>query len=57
MDKKNYPSKIKYTKKWNKENVNVSLNRDIINKLKDRLSEGQTLKSTIEELIVKNYSL
>jgi hypothetical protein len=57
MDKKNYPSKIKYTKKWNKENVNVSLNRDIINKLKDRLSEGQTLKSIIEELIVKNYSI
>lgn len=53
MDKKSYPSKIKYTKKWNKSNINVSIDRDLVENLKTQLN-NKSLKSVIEDMI-KNY--
>jgi hypothetical protein len=43
-------SKRKYGDKYNKLNVNVQLNRDLINQLKDKLN-NKSIKSYIEELI------
>lgn len=53
MDKKSYPSKIKYTKKWNKSNINVSIDRELVENLKTQLND-KSLKSVIEDMI-KNY--
>ena len=46
-------SKRKYGDKYNKLNVNVQLNRDLINQLKDKLN-NKSIKSYIEELIKNN---
>jgi hypothetical protein len=43
-------SKRNYGDKYNKENVNVQLNRELIKNLKENLS-GQSIKSYIENLI------
>jgi hypothetical protein len=44
-------SKRKYGDRYNKENVNVQLNRELINKLKEKLNKGKSIKSYIEDLI------
>ena len=51
IDKKVYESKRIYGDKYNKENVNVQLNRELIDDLKKKLTKNQTMKSYIEELI------
>lgn len=55
MEKK-YESKALYSKKWAKQNVNVSLDRATIERLKIHLDGKQTIKSYIEDLI-KNSNL
>jgi hypothetical protein len=50
MGKKIYESKLD----WNKNNVNVSLDRELIDELKLSLGGRQTLKSYIESLIKNN---
>jgi hypothetical protein len=47
-------SKRNYGDKYNKENVNVQLNRNLINKLKDKLNKETSIKSFIENLIKNN---
>ena len=47
-------SKRNYGDKYNKENVNVQLNRDLINQLKEKLNKEKSIKSFIENLIKKN---
>lgn len=47
MGKKIYESKLD----WNRNNVNVSLDRELILKLKESLGDKQSLKSYIENLI------
>jgi hypothetical protein len=49
--KSDYKSTKEYNKKYNSENINVQLNRELINKVKDKLDGSNTLKSYIEELI------
>jgi hypothetical protein len=48
-------SKRNYGDKYNKENVNVQLNRELINALKEKLNKNQTIKSHIEELIKNSF--
>lgn len=55
MDKKSYPSKIKYGKKYNKENITIQLNRELIERLKGKI-ETTTVKSYIENLILSDLS-
>lgn len=50
--KKDYQSTKDYSKKYNKENINIQLNRELINTLKEKTS-NQPLKKTIENLIDK----
>lgn len=52
IKKSQYESTKSYNKEYNRLNINVQLNRDIINKLKSKLDESVTLKSYIEKLIV-----
>jgi hypothetical protein len=47
-------SKRNYGDKYNKENVNVQLNRDLINKLREKLDKQTSVKSFIEDLIKNN---
>lgn len=49
--KKQYESKKEYSKKWAKSNINVSLDREVIESLKVHLCGNQTIKSYIESLI------
>ena len=51
MEKKKYKSTKIYSEKYNKENINVQLNRDIINKI--RIKINIPLKEYIEELLNK----
>ena len=52
MDKKVYQSKKNYGKKYNMENITVQLNRNLINKLREK--EGVTsIKEFLENLIKK----
>lgn len=51
-EKKYYQSKQDYGKKWNKSNINVSLNRKLVENLKTKIVD-QSLKSFIEGLIKK----
>ena len=44
-------SKRNYGDKYNQKNVNVQLNRDLINQLKQKLNKDKSIKSYIEELI------
>lgn len=55
MEKKEYKSKKEYSKKWAKYNINVSLNREIIDELKNSLNGTQTIKSYIESLIKNSF--
>jgi hypothetical protein len=47
-------SKRNYGDKYNKENVNVQLNRELIEKVKLRIKNKQSIKSYIESLIKEN---
>jgi hypothetical protein len=51
MKKSQYDSTKKYTKEYNKSNINVQLDRDLINSIKEKLNGKMTLKSYIESLI------
>jgi hypothetical protein len=44
-------SKRNYGDKYNKENVNVQLNRNLIARLKSEIKNKKSVKSYIEELI------
>lgn len=44
-------SKRNYGDKYNKENVNVQLNRNLITRLKFQIKNKKSIKSYIEELI------
>lgn len=44
-------SKRNYGDKYNKENVNVQLNRNLITRLKSEIKNKKSIKSYIEELI------
>lgn len=48
--KKKYESSKLYSKKYNKENINVQLNRDIIEKIRFKL-KGISLKDYIEKIL------
>jgi hypothetical protein len=51
IKKSQYDSTKKYTKEYNKSNINVQLDRDLINNVKEKLNGKMTLKSYIESLI------
>lgn len=48
-------SKRNYGDKYNKNNVNVQLNRDLINQLKEKLNKEISVKSFIENLIKNSF--
>lgn len=48
--KKKYESTKLYSDKYNKDNINVQLNRDIIKKVRDKIGD-MTLKDYIEKLL------
>jgi hypothetical protein len=47
-------SKRKYGNVYNKLNINVQLDRELINMLKDKLNGSVSLKNYLEELIKNN---
>ena len=47
-------SKRKYGKYYNKINITIQLNRDLINDLKEKLEDDVSVKSHIEDLIKKS---
>ena len=49
--KKVYESKKNYYLKYNKENISVQLNRELIERLKSKLPDGVSTKSYLEKLI------
>jgi predicted DNA binding CopG/RHH family protein len=52
MEKKVYESKKIYSKKYNKLNINVQLNRELIDNLRKKLeNQGISIKDYIENLI------
>lgn len=51
IKKSQYESTKKYSKEYNKSNINVQLDRDLINSIKEKLNGKMTLKSYIESLI------
>lgn len=48
-------SKRKYGEKYNKENITIQLNRELIDRLKEKI-ETTTVKSYIENLILSDLS-
>ena len=54
--KKAYESTKVYNEKYNKQNLNVSLDRELLNILKDHL-DGKPMKSYLEDLIRKDLLL
>jgi hypothetical protein len=48
--KKDYQSTKEYSKKYNKENINIQINRNLISKLRKQIG-SETIKSYIENLI------
>lgn len=53
VKKSQYESTKEYTKNYNKLNINVQLNRELIEILKSKLN-GHSLKNYLEELIRKD---
>ena len=53
--KSQYDSTKIYTKNYNKLNINVQLNRELIDKLKEKLN-GISLKNYLKELIKKDIN-
>lgn len=55
MEKKQYESKKIYGKKYNKINLNVSLDRELVLKLREKLSISNTsIKKFLEDYIKKS---
>jgi hypothetical protein len=54
VKKSQYESTKEYTKNYNKLNINVQLDRELINMLKDKLNGSVSLKNYLEELIKNN---
>lgn len=54
MRKSQYESTKNYTKEYNKSNINVQLNRELINLIKGKLNGMVSVKSYIEDLIKKD---
>jgi len=50
MEKKVYQSEKDYSKKYNKENISIQINRELVNKLKSNIG-NLSLKSYIENII------
>ena len=50
MEKKIYESKKTYSKKYNKENISIQLNRSLVQRLRENIGD-QSIKSYIENLI------
>lgn len=48
-------SKRKYGERYNKENITIQLNRELIDRLKEKI-ETTTVKSYIENLILSDLS-
>ena len=48
--KKDYQSTKEYSKKYNKDNINIQINRNLISKLRKQIG-SETIKSYIENLI------
>ena len=48
-------SKRNYGDKYNQKNVNVQLNRDLINQLKEKLNKETSITSFIENLIKNSF--
>ena len=55
-EKKHYQSKNDYGKKWNKSNINVSISRDLVTKLKSKIGMV-SLKSYLESLIQRDLDI
>ena len=53
-NKKKYDSTKIYSQKYNKENLNVQLNRELLLKLKEKL-KGKSMKEYIENLILESF--
>lgn len=53
--KKDYQSTKDYSKKYNKENINVQLNRDLILKLRQELKD-ETIKDYLEKIIMEKLN-
>ena len=53
IEKKVYESKKIYGKKYNKSNINVQMDRELVSKLRDKIG-GVTLKNFFEDYI-KEY--
>lgn len=51
-EKKIYESKKIYGKNYNKQHINVQMNRELVSKLRERLGD-KSLKSFFEEYIQK----
>lgn len=54
IKKSQYESSKSYSKNYNKLNINVQLDRELINILKDKLNGSVSLKYYLEELIKNN---
>lgn len=55
--KSQYESTKKYTKEYNKSNINVQLDRNLINAVKRKLDNKISVKSYIESLIKKDFNI
>ena len=54
LKKSQYESSKNYSNNYNKLNINVQLDRELINTLKDKLNGSVSLKYYLEELIKNN---
>lgn len=54
VKKSQYESTKEYTKNYNKLNINIQLDRELINILKHKLNGSVSLKYYLEELIKNN---
>lgn len=52
-EKKVYPSKKLYGKEYNKKNINIQLDRELVNSLREKISPT-TLKDYLEDFIKGN---
>lgn len=53
--KKDYQSTKDYSKKYNKENITVQLNRNLVLKLRESL-KNESVKEFIEKIITENLN-
>jgi hypothetical protein len=57
IKKSQYESTKKYTIEYNKSNINVQLDRNLINTIKEKLDNKISVKSYIENLIRKDFNI